>query len=239
MKKFNIKLFNKKIHFLEKIEKPAVNYSEKYCENIDLRTVIRNLPGIGQALDDLFAYKGSKILKKRINLFFKKTHEKLKKIDEEKIDKEYLESEEFFYIFQRILRQVSLSEEKEKVELFRNIFIKSIKIDGASVYYKERFVNMLADLSIIHIEILKYYYEREKVFLTEHRGSAQCFTSFSAIVQKLNSLLSEFQVETFCKDLMRYNLVSDIAIGKYDYQEGHYRITANGRDFVDFISEDV
>lgn len=118
--------------------------------------------------------------------------------------------------------------------MFRNIFINFIKIKNASVYYKERFINIVADLSVIHIEILKYYFEREKMFEREHRNSRSSFTSLKGVAQKF-SQLTESQVGAFCSDLLRYHLLYDSAIGKYNYERGRYRIINHAVDFLNFV----
>ena len=58
---------NKEIKALNKIDAPIVNFSKEYCQNIDLRTAIKSFPLICGYLDNLFAYKGSKIIQERVN----------------------------------------------------------------------------------------------------------------------------------------------------------------------------
>ena len=114
---------NKDIKVLNKMEKPIIKLSEKYCDNIDARTLIQNLPLIGGHLDSLLAYKGSKIIQERVKVFFEETKRSLNYLKEEKIDKKFLESDEGFYIFQSILDKVLRTNEKDKVKLFCDIFI--------------------------------------------------------------------------------------------------------------------
>lgn len=227
---------NTKIRALDKIEKPVVNFSEKYCKNIDLRTSIKSLPLIGGHLDNLFAYKGSKIIQDRVDLFFKETEHTLRQLSEEKIDKDFINSEEGFYIFQKIYEQIIRVKEKEKIQFLKNVYINSISIDNSKKYYKERFINLVADLSIIHIEILKYYCTRERVFEDEHRNPREKFTSLKAVEQSLNQLkLTESQIEIFCLDLLRYNLLSDAATRVYDAEKGRFRATTHAFEFLSFI----
>jgi len=233
------KLLNKNIKTLDAIEKPIVTFSKKYCENIDFRTAIKILPLIGGYLDNLFAYKGSKIIQERVAKFFKETAEALKNLEEEKIDAKFLDSDEGFYIFQKIYERIIRSKEKAKVTLFRNIFINSIKVVNSGIYYKERFINIISELSIVHIEILKYYLERENVFKKENRGDSQAFTSVKAVEERLmksNYQISASQIYSFCSDLLRYNLVYDRAALKgVRFSRDSYRITSSGIEFLNFI----
>ena len=233
MKEENKNLLNKEIKALNKIDAPIVNFSEKYCQNIDFQTAIKSLPLIGGCLDNLFAYKGSKIIQERVNKFFEETKSTLEQLQEEKIDKKYFDSDECFYIFQKIYEQIIRCDEKEKINLFRNILIHSISINKSDVYHKERFINMVANLSIMHIKILKSYIDREIVFKNENRQGNQCFTSLHSVYQKTG--LTESQAEAFCNDLVRYDLLYDSMIGKYGYKRNHFRITNHAIEFMGFI----
>lgn len=230
--KFNI--FAKPIKSLDKIDKPVTTFSEKYCKNIDIRASIKSLPGIGSLLDNLISYKGSKIIQERADLFFEETKEALRILKYEKIDRHFFEGEEGFYVFYKIYEQVLRCKEKEKIRYFRNIFINSITLGKSDHYYKERFVNIVADLSVKHLEILKYYIEREAVFNKESRQDGARFTSLEGISQKFEMKIPH--VEAFCNDLLRYDLLYDDAIGKYDYERGKYRITKSAIDFIDFVT---
>ena len=232
MKK-NKNILNKEIKVLRKINTPIVNFSEKYCQNIDFQTAIKSLPLIGGYLDNLFTYKGSKIIQERVNKFFEMTKITLKQLQEEKIDKKYFDSDECFYIFQKIYEQIIRCNEKEKIGLFRNILINSISINKSNVYHKERFINMVANLAIIHIQILKFYINREIVFKKENRQDNQCFTSLHSVCQKTD--LTESQAEAFCSDLVRYDMLYDSMIGKYGYKRNYFRITNYAIEFMDFI----
>lgn len=227
-------IFNRKIKSLDKIEKPIIKFSKRYCNNIDARTAIKSLPLIGSYLDNLLAYKGSKIIQERMNLFYDELKKSLESLKEEKIDKEFLESDEGFYIFQEILDKVLRSKEKEKIKLLRNIFINSIKLENSKYYYKERLISIVADLSILHLKILEYYLEREKVFSAEGRRGEAAFTSLSSVCQKFN--ISESQAEAFCNDLVRYNLLYDARIGTYDYERNQFRTTKNTMELLNFIT---
>lgn len=225
---------NPKIKTLDKVEQPIVEWSERYCENIDLRMLIKRLPLIGEQLDDLLAYKGSKIIQDRVNIFFDETKKSLSQLSEEKIDKSFLNGQEGFYLFRKICEQITKAEEKEKVLLFRNIFLNAIKLGNSQYYYKERFIKIVADLSILHIKILKYYFEREQVFKVENRNPSRRFTSLQAVMQKVPEL-TESQTIAFCNDLARYALLEH-AEGTATYSTNStYRITSSAIEFMNFI----
>ena len=233
--KFN--LITKRIKSLDKIDKPINDFSERYCKSIDTRTAIKSLPAIGSLLDNLLAYKGSKIIQERTNLFFKETQETLRNLGYDKIDDHFFDGEEGFYVFNKILEQVVRCKEKQKIRYFRNIFINSITLGKSDYYYKERFIDMVADLSAKHLEVLRFYYESEPIFNAEGSASAgRYFLTIDEVAAKFS--MSSAQAGAFCNDLLRHNLIYDFAIGRMDYQRGRYRITESTYDFISFITLD-
>jgi len=230
-----MKIMNKNIKAFEKIEKPIVKFSEGYCKNIDFRTALKVIPVIGDPLDTLFAYKGSKIMQERSDKFIAEVTKELEEIEKNKVDESFLESDDFFYLFQKLYKEVLLCEEKEKTLFFKNILVNSIKIEYAEQYYKQRFVNIIASLSTLHIYILQYYYDREDVFKKESRQGNAKITSLEGIVQKFSDQLSKEQIESFCADLLSRGFLFDALIGKYGYKQGYFRITKSGIDLLRFI----
>lgn len=216
------------------IERALIPICEKYAQSSETRALIQLFGGpVGSAIDTLLSGEAAKMQAKRFKKFVERVSETLKNIQEEKIDREFLESEEFLSLFQNILGRVLESYEEQKILLFGNIFVNSVKTDGAKVYYKERFINIVADLSVVHVEILKYYFEREEVFRKESRKGADAFTSLESVFVKFK--ITEAQAEAFCNDLLRYNLLYDDGIGRFDYKRGHFRITDSAIDFINFI----
>ena len=216
------------------IERALIPICKKYAQSTGTRALIQLFGGpVGSAIDTLLSGEAARMQAKRFKKFVERVSEALKHIQEEKLDRQFLESEEFLSLFQNILGRVLESYEEQKIVLFGNIFVNSVKTDGAKVYYKERFINIVADLSVVHVEILKYYLEREETFKKENRKGAGAFTSLHSVSQRFE--ITKSQAEAFCNDLLRYNLLYDDGIGKVGYKRGRFRITDSATDFVNFI----
>ncbi|OGS20288.1 MAG: hypothetical protein A2252_12070 [Elusimicrobia bacterium RIFOXYA2_FULL_39_19] len=208
--------------------------SSKYEESFKIRALIQAIPWAGSSLDTMLSAEGIRIKKRRLESFLNKITDSLKVISEDKIDKKYLESEEFYELFLILTEKVMKSYEKNKIGLFKNIFINSLTNKGSDIYYKEGLINIVSNLSIKHIQILRYYFEREEIFKKEGRNPNNSFTSPHAIIQQC--YIKESQFEGFTNDLVRFGLLYDTGLGRTDYKRFDYRITNYAQDFMNFIT---
>lgn len=223
-------MLKKEVHrnFVKALDK----VTKRYSDNLLLRTAIQALPYVGGPIDTLLSGKASKIQQARIECFLDETNKKLQTIEKEKIDYEFIESEEFFSIFQNLLEKVIRTYEKEKIEIFSNIFVNSIVKENSKTYYKEGFIDMVFNLSALHIKILRFFYHRHNVL----RSLGIEYTSVDEISKELG-LGNNIQAEKFCNDLMRYGLIYDWGVGRYNYVRGRYSMTPYASHFVKFILE--
>lgn len=218
------------------VEDVLTRASEAYVQNISLRALIQLIPHIGGALDVMLSSKSIEYQRTRLEEFMRQTKEALERLDGEKIDKDFLESEEFEHLFIAAVNAVIRSYEREKITLFRNIFVNSILLGNSEEYYKEKHLDVIADLSATHIEILKRIYERAQYFTEEDKEAARDYVSVKQLHEVFQGL-SESQIEALCLDLMRYGLLYDWFAGRLDYKRGYYELTDYARDFIRFIHD--
>jgi hypothetical protein len=89
--------------------------SEAYSDTLIPRLTIQSIPLIGGQLDTFLTWKGEQLQKERFEKFVDILSDALEKLDEEKIDKEFLESEEFIELFYEVSRQAIRSYQEEKI----------------------------------------------------------------------------------------------------------------------------
>ena len=212
--------------------------SLRYSENLELRTAVQLIPYIGGALDMIISAEGIRIQKERVENFLNELKEGMNKLSEEKIDKEFLESEEFFSLFQMTIEKVIRNYEKQKIGYFRNIFVNSVKVNLSETYYKEGFINKLSNLSVIHIGILKFYHERDAVLKKEGRESFG-FTSPHALYQNFGNVGPAY-LDAYCNDLLRdgflYIAARDGNITSIGKNNISYKPTEYASEFMKFIT---
>ena len=94
-----------------------------YTETI-LKSIFGLVPHVGSLLNELFFERRSRLKQNRINHFVEEFAEFAKKVNAKEYDLEYIQSNDFSDIFESILRSISLTSNKEKIEKLK-IILKS------------------------------------------------------------------------------------------------------------------
>lgn len=92
---------------------------------------------------------------KRLEDFAKQIAEDLKRLSD-RIETDYITSDEFAYMFEQSFRGVAQNIHKEKIEAFRGILLNSAIQKDIVQEEKEFFLSLVDNLSIVHIKILKF-----------------------------------------------------------------------------------
>lgn len=119
-----------------------------------IRAAIQAIPQLGGSLDTLIFAKAQKIKEARFMTLIDELRKDLSKINEEMIDKKYLESEEFLSIVEKIFREV-INEADEQKRIYLKNAIKSSSLVIFSEYDKETVLKTLQQVSSAHIHVLK------------------------------------------------------------------------------------
>lgn len=221
------------------IDKNAINRAleaalDRYQTLTLLRTAIQAIPYIGGPLDTLLCGKGAKVQERRFLNFVGCLRKELSKIEEKKIDYEFLESEEFFSIFQSAAEKSIRTHEQEKIHLFSRILSNSALTDYSHTPHKEGFINAVADLSTTHISILRYILDKWRQFIQEDARKNRNHVTLDEVAEAFPNL-AKGRIEAYCNDLTRYGFLYDWWIGRIDYERGLYGVTDYTKEFVRFI----
>ncbi len=81
---------------------------------------------------------------------------------QDSVNAEYLQTDDFAFMFEQSFRAVAEHPQKEKLEAFRGILVNSATIKGYTEEEKEYFLNLAMNLSTLHIRILKFMAIPEK-----------------------------------------------------------------------------
>jgi hypothetical protein len=83
----------------------------------------------------------------------------------DKINSDYIKTDDFAFMFEQCFRGVAENPQKEKLDAFRAMLINSMIVD-ISWEEKEYFLNLVNTLSVLHIRILKFL-SKPRVYLAE------------------------------------------------------------------------
>lgn len=140
--------------------------SEDYSNNPVLRSLINLIPYVGGAIDVLITTKIQEISWKRLNNYLDLLQKQFENVNESKIDKDYLQSEEFYDLFLQTARASTRTRSEEKTKLFAKIFKNAITREFNNPLSPEDLVSIIDNFSendITFIKILQEYFDSPNV----------------------------------------------------------------------------
>lgn len=135
--------------------------SEKYERNPLARIIINAVPYIGGSLDVALTSKWNEYQQKRIDDFLDKLSTELEQIQEDKLDKEFINSEDFFDIVYSIVKDVTTSRLSEKRVIYAKLLKDSLE-QGQDIYDLESLIKQVEDIKEKDMLFLKHIQEYTK-----------------------------------------------------------------------------
>jgi hypothetical protein len=121
-----------------------------------LKGLLSSIPVIGDVvLGGWDGYLGA-----RSDAFVVQLSQAIQRLDESKIDKEFIQGEEFFDLFQKAWRSYLQTRSKEKARLILGIIVETLQMDRAarfSVSIKESFLFLLDQMTDGEVEFLRQF----------------------------------------------------------------------------------
>lgn len=122
-----------------------------------LKLITGEIPIIGTAYSSFEGYinaKASKIKENRVESLLSKISARISQMDEKKLDREYLSSEEFFETFREALEIVGRASDDEKRNLIANYLVGRATID-TNTDFDDQVLTDLRDLKPFHLKIIR------------------------------------------------------------------------------------
>ncbi len=127
-----------------------------------ISVIASSVPYIGGPLSQLIVSTGGSILFNRIKRLLKLLAEEMLTIKQSAVDKEYLQSEEFFDLFLMVTEATKKTRHEEKIRLFVKI-IKgaSLGLEKDETSYED-YLNSLSDLTVRELVVLNAIYKQQQ-----------------------------------------------------------------------------
>ncbi len=229
----------------ELIKKLESNDVKEHGKNVII-AAISGLPVVGGPLSNLLSEYLPDWKQERILNFLKDLSKKLKKV-ESKIDEDYIESEEFAYLFEETFLSVTKNYQKEKLLAFKSILINACTKSEIDNSKKEYFLSIVQKLDTIHLIILSLFYDtegfqkRHKVKIPD-KHSAFPSNHITIIMSMLSCFkYGEDMVRAAISELDNYqffnDLVSILNTGMNDARGSQLgsQLTNFGKEFCEFV----
>lgn len=230
----------------EKLRKEIVKALEKNTSKdyiaIALKTSLSNVPVVGGMLVELMDSFIPESKAKRLLEFVAQLRIDVDRI-QNRINKEYVKTDEFAYLFEQTFRAVNENYQKEKIEAFRSILVNSLINTNVKSEEKELILNTVKNLTVRHIKLLKMFSNPEK-YVQENRIQISNYSS-AATITIFNEIFigyDDAQIRLILNDL--YNMgLTNLDTEQLNTQLSYYgldmvknRLMPFGRSLVRFIS---
>lgn len=207
------------------------NASKVYTDNLGLRAYIQMIPIVGGSVDLLLTSKWHKISQKRLEIFIEAVTEEFALIEETKVDRQFLETEEFFDLVIKALNLVIKTRSSEKIKLYAKILQGSLTKSN-STFHAEDYLNVLEELTEKELVFAKCFYElksKNEPYLKDDQNDIS-YTSMSF----LN--VSKEEAQFFFQRLEKVGLVKELVGSFIGYGGGVYNITDLFNALMDYLS---
>jgi hypothetical protein len=215
------------------IENALIAYSEMTV----FRAMINTIPYVGGSIDVMLSNNAQKITGRRINLLLETLKNDVKKVKEEVIDREYLETEEFFDLIRKIMEATIKTRDNEKIQLYSRILCNAMLKDSAAKNLAEDYLSVLAELSLRELHLAKVIYRMQYNKIKQKNNELQMAVKagWNDLPNKAKILANE--LDFLLKRLERTGLIKEITGGYTNYSGGVYIITPTFVSLMNYLKE--
>jgi hypothetical protein len=214
-----------------------INLLTKYESNQFIRPLINLIPfGIGSGIDSFLMVTLNRMRQNRAEIFFDRLSNGVISVDDN-----YLKSDEFVHKYIITMKYVLDTQQKEKIEMFANIFKNSLNAENriVNVNIYEDFSGILNDLSyreLCALSIFESFYMKRKK--NEHENELGfVFGFWNEFEEKMENELavSKASVENYMIKISRTGCYKEITGGYLDYTGGKGILTPLYFELKDYI----
>ncbi|MCR4317676.1 MAG: hypothetical protein NUW37_15150 [Planctomycetes bacterium] len=206
-----------------------------------VRAAVSMVPGVGGALDHLFFDKADEIASRNINASLTSLSEEIRKIGEDRINKDWFESEEAIATFKLLFEKIVHEPDKPKIDLLSRVVGVCSTPKNVNDRNKRSVIEHLARLSSIQIRLLSVISKTQVRSQSTNNGGLLHTVEgiwFSDIKNSLESsppfwegtLLLDEELDV----LVSFNTIARINI--FSRSEAVYLVTLVGRRAASYLN---
>ena len=208
-----------------------------------LKAALAGIPVFGGIFTSLVSDYMPKSKIERLLKFTKTFAEDLDRFKDE-IDKTYIKTDEFSYIFEKTFKAIMENYQEEKLAGFRAILVNSLRDKTTKQEEKEFFLSILDNLTAYHFRFLSVF--KDPVGWNAAHGNrvrgASMTISLNQILRQCFSDLDQDTIKTVIDDLFNKGLSSISSDRLMTMQTGggieklNHALTPIGRKFIEFAT---
>lgn len=216
---------------------------EKYADNAWLKMGVSNIPYIGPLVDELLSVQAGKITKERVMALIEGLSAEIKRLEESKLDKDYVNTEEFFDLLTHAIRIAIRNRGKQKLSILIALLKSSLTYKVKTVP-PETFLYAIEELSERDLFVALALYELEKNISPQSASFPRSSDNELMEIRfagwdKLPDItgLDFDDLQFHFKRLESAGLIREITGMYLGYTGGVYRITNAFKRLMEFISD--
>lgn len=220
----------------KRLASTAEEVAKRYSELSSVRAAVQMIPYVGGPLDTLLGGFGAKLVQERQAEFLHQLHLEMSRLNKEKVDEEFLSSEEFLDFLLRALTWAVRTSRTERIALLaRAVSSAACKDWGRNrIDDAEALLDLAASLNVEDVRTLHVFVERYTSVPTEVGEDWDQNDLRRFKVAGLEEYMKDASERTLMR-LQARGLIREI-VGTYlNYAGGAYRPTILGIDLIEFL----
>jgi hypothetical protein len=199
--------------------------------------IIGAIPWVGNLLNEMMFEARSRLKQARLNQFFTQVAQDVNSLSEDKLDKDYLRTEEFSDFIEEVCLRVSRERSEEKRTYFRKVLLDAFK-GGRQPDFSAAFLNILQEITVEEISVLSGYvwaYHRKAELQARGEKAEAQPVDYS---QKEIAGLAPSDYRKVVQSLIRKGLLFDDSYGRWDATPyTFFQATDLGADFYKWLKD--
>ncbi len=223
---------------MNELKDKLVLASKVYGDQILLRAAINAIPTIGGPIDILLSFSGQNFVIKRIETFIKELNEQVSQLTEDKINKDFLTTEQGFDLIVKAFNSASRTRQQEKLRLYSKI-VKGTLIEGKEFEEDEpeMFLRVIEELTVKELKIARCLYELKETKEQNENDGIDCGENDADWLSNKYKEFDKDELISIFIRLERTGLIREL-VGMYmGYMGGRYLINPLFKKFMTFIDE--
>jgi len=204
--------------------------ASKYSENTPLRLIISSIiPVIGPSIDLALSSYADEIYRSRVETSLNILNNELGHLKRESINKDFINSEEFFDIFRLYLEKGIRTRQEKKIQYYAQILTETIR-NPEIIEQSEHDIEKISSLSLQDMLVMKYMYD-ENSKDSELFGNPDEFIEGSKMIKDIPNNLPDIQnldkneIEMSMSNLISIGFVREYSGASGSYGGGWYFVT--------------
>lgn len=225
---------------LERLEAATAKVSEIYAdEMVPIRAAVSAIPFLGGGLDLILASEGQRAAKRRVLKMLENLKERMDQVEEETVDRSFLESEEFLDLTLQAFHTAARTRDEKKIRLCSLILSESTMHAKRGKYTPEEYLTLVADLTPDELRVARHFYETRAE--GEKQGEEDLYEPWrrhsGALRYRLD--MDESELQFFMGRLASAGLLLEIRYAYPGTSPVGYILSQTFNDLVEFLEHSI